>query len=498
MQITRELQGKVESELARICASQQFSPKKQAQNFLRYIVQEELAGRGEKITQYGVAIDALGKLESFCPTEDPSVRMQATRLRKLLNDFYREHQEEGEVRILLPTGSYRPAFQVENTVCDFLEKEQVVGSLSTGPKIFVSAQNPDTIRDMSVRNLIHEVRSGMSLVLSRFRESRMVLADAEYVPRNFGSEMKYAWDKYRAEFVLRVEIINEGESFIVRYKLSHTLTHVVVNEFDFTLDAGYVQQDLDAMYSELVEGAISLHRGKVLGFWSQYWCSQDQMPDHYRVLVNHIQFIQQEPTKENFDVYLQACESRLERYADDALAYLHYAILCLYAYLTRFELGEPLEAIWYQMARKSLELNPWNALAHGIYALACGHRGDKDLCRIEVEAARQANPMDTACGYLMAVGLCALGMWDRSLPLLREIAGISMDHPNPVELLPCLHYFHRGEYIERLSDEKGFQALGGWPAYGDIAEGCKSRSEAHNCLHCMGKVLEKLPEAVKD
>lgn len=81
--------------------------------FLGYIVEEELAGRGEAIKAYTIATQALRRSSSFDPSNDPSVRVEAGRLRRVLDEVYADEGRNLPVRILVPVGGYRPSFEVQ-------------------------------------------------------------------------------------------------------------------------------------------------------------------------------------------------------------------------------------------------------------------------------------------------------------------------------------------------------------------------------------------------
>lgn len=82
------------------------------QSFLSYIVTEELAGRGNKIKAYSVAVDALGRPDSFNPGTDPSVRVLANRARNLLAGYYTGEGKDDPLYLVIPKGGYRPKFLV--------------------------------------------------------------------------------------------------------------------------------------------------------------------------------------------------------------------------------------------------------------------------------------------------------------------------------------------------------------------------------------------------
>ena len=80
--------------------------------FLRYVVEEELAGRGDRIKAFAVAVDVLGRPVDFNGKDDPIVRTEATRLRQFLEDYYALAGVDLPVRFVLPRGSYRPRFEM--------------------------------------------------------------------------------------------------------------------------------------------------------------------------------------------------------------------------------------------------------------------------------------------------------------------------------------------------------------------------------------------------
>lgn len=78
--------------------------------FLRYICDQELDGRGPEITEYSIATNALHRPAAYSPGEDSSVRSRAHALRRKLQEYYETEAPDSEIRIELPKGSYRPRF----------------------------------------------------------------------------------------------------------------------------------------------------------------------------------------------------------------------------------------------------------------------------------------------------------------------------------------------------------------------------------------------------
>lgn len=78
---------------------------------LRYLIEEELAGRGDRIKAYSIGLDVLDKGQDFDPANDSSVRVTMHRLRVGLNLYYDSSSTDGEVVIAFPLQRYRPEFE---------------------------------------------------------------------------------------------------------------------------------------------------------------------------------------------------------------------------------------------------------------------------------------------------------------------------------------------------------------------------------------------------
>lgn len=100
----------IRAALAHLLTSPPFGKSAQLSNFLHFVVEETLAGRGSRIKAYTIATAALGRDQAFDPQTDPIVRVEAARLRRALRDYYANGGADDAVMIELPTGSYMPVF----------------------------------------------------------------------------------------------------------------------------------------------------------------------------------------------------------------------------------------------------------------------------------------------------------------------------------------------------------------------------------------------------
>jgi TolB-like protein len=79
--------------------------------FLRFIVEETLAGRANLLKGSTIAVEVYGRDESFDGTTDPVVRLEGRRLRRDLDSYYMEAGASDPIRISIPKGAYIPHFE---------------------------------------------------------------------------------------------------------------------------------------------------------------------------------------------------------------------------------------------------------------------------------------------------------------------------------------------------------------------------------------------------
>ena len=105
---TESDQEAIRHQLDRILNSGPFHQSQRRQRFLEYLVNETLAGRGERLKGYNVALEVFDRPETFDPTVDPLVRIEAARLREKLREYYGADGQGDPIHIDLPKGTYTP------------------------------------------------------------------------------------------------------------------------------------------------------------------------------------------------------------------------------------------------------------------------------------------------------------------------------------------------------------------------------------------------------
>ena len=100
----------VREQLERIAASPSFHGATRRVRLLRFLVEQVLAGRGDSLKEIVIATDVFERTPEYNPQVDSLVRVEMSRLRSRLIEYYGQSAPGEPVRIEIPKGSYRPEF----------------------------------------------------------------------------------------------------------------------------------------------------------------------------------------------------------------------------------------------------------------------------------------------------------------------------------------------------------------------------------------------------
>jgi TolB-like protein len=101
----------VQAALDHVTQSGPFLRSRQLQRMLRFLVEETLAGRGERLKEYVIGVEVFGRPDSYDPRLDSLVRVEARRLRTALDQYYAKEGTSDPLVLELAKGSYIPSFR---------------------------------------------------------------------------------------------------------------------------------------------------------------------------------------------------------------------------------------------------------------------------------------------------------------------------------------------------------------------------------------------------
>ena len=105
----------VREQLRRVLASVAFGKAERSAALLKYIVEQTLDGKGDRLKEYSLGVEALGRGASFDPRIDTVVRAEVSRLRTRLDQYYNADGRSDTLVISLPKGAYVAQFDTRSS-----------------------------------------------------------------------------------------------------------------------------------------------------------------------------------------------------------------------------------------------------------------------------------------------------------------------------------------------------------------------------------------------
>lgn len=102
----------VREQLGRLLASAGFANAGRMSRFLKFVVEQALAGEGERLKEYVIGVEVFDRDASYDPRVDAIVRVEAARLRAKLAEYYAGEGRTDAVVLTLPKGGYAPVIKL--------------------------------------------------------------------------------------------------------------------------------------------------------------------------------------------------------------------------------------------------------------------------------------------------------------------------------------------------------------------------------------------------
>jgi TolB-like protein/tetratricopeptide (TPR) repeat protein len=110
----------VRAELERLLQSPLFSQSDRLGRFLRFAIENTLAGTTDLLKEYTIGIEVYDRKPPYHPSQDSIVRTEARRLRAKLKEYYESDGRQNPVFIYFRPGTYVPLFRHNETAQDDL------------------------------------------------------------------------------------------------------------------------------------------------------------------------------------------------------------------------------------------------------------------------------------------------------------------------------------------------------------------------------------------
>jgi hypothetical protein len=246
----------IRDQLHRLLANTFFSHSKRFPNFLRFVVEQTLAGDVENIKERTLGIEIFGRDADYDTSSDPIVRVTAAEIRKRLAQYYQDSAHGSELRITLPSGSYVPQFHwpKEGGVAVSPESDPVaVAPVEHAALTASKRRRHSTLVLATVCVAVALLSVGSLLIWQRTHQSAFasfwgpVLATSDPVLVCIADQLEYS-----------VIVLRDAADPSRQVVLKDNLTAIVIDDLNATVKAAGILQSSGKQYTLKGEGATNL------------------------------------------------------------------------------------------------------------------------------------------------------------------------------------------------------------------------------------------------
>ena len=229
-------QKAIREQLVRILNSGPFHQSQRRQRFLEYLVNETLAGRGERLKGYNVALEVFDRPETFDPTIDPLVRIEAARLREKLREYYGTDGQGDPIRIDLPKGTYTPQIEFRHEGAPPIARRRAPPTQEVSSTVPAVAVLPfdDLSADQNLGYLGDGVAEDIITALSRFPDLVVVARSSSFAYKGKAVDIRQVGKELGVDYVVEGSVRKDGDKLRIVSQLIDTKNgeHLWAERFD--------------------------------------------------------------------------------------------------------------------------------------------------------------------------------------------------------------------------------------------------------------------------
>jgi TolB-like protein len=444
----------IRDQLNRILSSIAFKNSRILSGFLKYVIEETFAGRGQEIKEYSIGVQVLDRAFDFNPQLDSIVRIHAGRLRRALKEYYYEKGMHDPVWIEIPKGNYIPVFLPKGSFPNSENSQPVIQeTIKQSTKKTTIAVLPfrnisgNSSRDFFADGLGEQLSTELTwfhdLIIISYYSSRHVsglTSDIKESARLLGAQYLIAGSTQSDGKHLRIRVqliqgVNAEQLWAQSFERNNTASglYEIQNEIVrsiLTAIGGYY----GAIFRDVFKTA---HFGGTNGskiYDAIFW--------YYHYQKVH--------TKEVLEKTICALENTVKGDPDYALAWAMLGELYLDDKVYEFKkIENPIEK-GLECALRAVHIDP--NCQHGYQALAWvylfSHNREEVLKAVDQCLAINPNAGDMAYG--MGFGLICAGEFERGFRLLWDSVQINPYCPWWCYTGLAFYYFFKKQFLDAL------------------------------------------------
>lgn len=456
----------IRAALDRVVGSDTFARSERSRELLRYVIERDLEGEADRLKGFAIAIDVFDREDSFDPSTDAVVRVQASRLRDLLDTYYAGEGQNDRIRITIPRGSYVPAYECLSCRPTPPDPPADEGATEAEPAPAVAVRGPRRVFAIEARMLLPAVAFAVLMLganiwlvaASQFATAPEIEALAQL---HAGEPTKQApsvalpsvtLDPDMDETVAMVleDAIPQFGSVIYRTDRSVTLNEPLSDFYIRTVPAG--RNSINVQLYDRASGALIAsdqipgdpdmaelrdHVARITsrflpagGVIYAFLETEGRLNPLTRCLNTTASYFTNRTEQRHFEAY-RCSEDLVDEGVSFALLHANMASLVLAAKIDGYTFPLDLHARdALDFARRAVELSPGSAIAYRALAWAQQASNENQLAHSSIEQATKLNPYDLGIAASYGSSLLSVGKFAKATEVMERVMEASPVHPS--------------------------------------------------------------------
>jgi len=450
-------------QVEKICDSPEFRTKQVLCRFLSYIVSETLAGRGDEIKAFSIGVDVFNRDEDFDPGQDTLVRINAGRLRRMLDLYYSHTGENDHLRIEIPKGGYIPKI-----ISRSVSKEEVEKVSASGRKNLMSLE--PSIAVLSLKDLIGIPENSffvrgfsyeLLVELSKFEDLQVFNYLTITDPPEAGAELHTSMMDKGIRFLVAGAVHGDEERVNILINLYdlHEGMQIWSERYSKKILAQSLIEIQESIAQE-ISGKLGSEYGIILRRLTQD--AQRQKPHKlstYTAILKYFDYLIDTAPEKAVEAF-NALNKAVEKDPQSGIALSSLAALHGNVYALDFPNAEQSYRALGELAERAILLDPYNLFVQIALAFKCFLYEEKDRFFHLADRILELNPQSTLRLGSLGFHLSLYGDWERGKRILDSVMQGNLEYPKYFHGATTLYFYRKNNYEEALRESRMYQVPG--------------------------------------
>ena len=414
-QWTESEQEAIRANLGTMLASPLFAGSPRQVRFLDYLVTHTLSGNADRLKGYTIALEVFDRKDDFDPSLDAIVRVEATRLRNKLREYYDTLGKDDAIRIDFPKGGY--ALEISLQTAPVLERRTSYNSALNTPRLVEDRPSLAVLpfanigSDNTKEYFADGVVDSLIAMFSRLSGLFVISRQSAFSYKNTTKTSEQIAAELGVRYLLEGSVQHAGDQVRVTAQLADTKNggHVWSDRFDREL------KDVFALQDELTQSIVSVLQIKLDGEEAALFGVQatNSIAAHdalLRGIATHRQYTQK-TTNEAIVLY----QSALALDPNYAAAHAWLARSLSLSWSQRWNADPAVLALALSHAERAAALDPQSSYAISMLGWVQLWRKNRDESIAQCRRAVVLDPNNAEAHLFLSLALSAAGLGEEAL-----------------------------------------------------------------------------------